>query len=142
MAGINTGKVVVGGLLAGVVYNAIDFLINGVLMANDFTANATRLGLDPAMMMAPKVAATWIAIDFILGILVVFTYAAIRPRFGPGVKTAVIAGLIMWVTGASLVLGFTMGGIFTMAIWTKMLIPTLVNSTVGAVAGAWAYKEA
>jgi hypothetical protein len=31
MSGINTGKVVAGGLLAGVVYNAIDFVINGML---------------------------------------------------------------------------------------------------------------
>lgn len=142
MTGINTAKVVAGGLLAGVVYNAIDFVINGMLLMNDFAANASRLGLAPETQTAPKVAATWIAIDFILGILVVFIYAAIRPRFGPGVKTAAIAGFTLWIVGASLVLGFAMSGMFTMAIWTKMLVPTLVNSIAGAVVGAWAYKEA
>lgn len=35
MAGINTGKVVAGGLLAVVVLNAIDVVINGVLMVDD-----------------------------------------------------------------------------------------------------------
>lgn len=142
MAGINTGKVVAGGLLAGVVYNAIDFAINGMLMAEDFAANTARLGLDPASQQAPSVIATWVAIDFILGLLVVFLYAAIRPRFGQGPKTAIIAGLVLWAIGCSLLLGFTQSGIFTMAIFGKMLIPTLVNSCVGAVAGAAVYKEA
>ena len=30
----------------------------------------------------PAVAGTWIAIDFLFGILLVWTYAAMRPRFG------------------------------------------------------------
>jgi len=36
----------------------------------------------------------WIVINWIItGILFVWVYASIRPRFGPGVNTAVIAGL-------------------------------------------------
>jgi hypothetical protein len=142
MSRINTGKVVAGGLLAGVVYNAIDFLINGMLMREEFAANAARLGLDAASQEAPAVIATWVAVDFIFGLVVVFLYAAVRPRFGPGPKTAIYAGLVIWVIGACLLLGFTQSGIFTMSIFTKMLIPTLVNSLVGAVAGAAVYKEA
>src|SRR5262245_53070237 len=110
MAGINTGKVVAGGLLAGVVFNAIDFLINGMLMMEEFNANVVRLGLDPASQQTPAVMATWIIVDFIFGLVVVFTYAAIRPRFGPGVKTACIAGLVMWLPTTSLVLGFAQSG--------------------------------
>src|SRR2546422_11534071 len=34
--------------------------------------------------------------DFVMGIGLVWLYAAIRPRFGAGVKTAVIAGLGLW----------------------------------------------
>jgi hypothetical protein len=142
MSGINTGKVVAGGLLAGVVYNAIDFLINGMLMREEFTANAARLGLDAASQEAPAVIATWVAVDFLFGLVVVFLYAAMRPRFGPGPKTAIYAGLVIWLIGAGLLLGFTQSGIFTMSIFTKMLIPTLVNSLAGAVAGAAVYKEA
>ena len=33
---------------------------------------------------------------FLLGIVTVWLYAAIRPRFGAGAKTAVIAGLFVW----------------------------------------------
>ena len=141
MSGINTTKVVAGGLLAGVVFNRIDFAINGFLMAEDFAANAARLGLDPATQSTPDVITTWVIIDFIFGLTVVAIYAAIRPRFGPGVKTAIIAAVLMWVPTTALVLGFSKSGIFTMGIWAKMLIPTLINACAGSIAGAWAYKE-
>ncbi len=142
MSGINTSKVITGGLLAGLVFNVIDFAINGVLMKADFEANTVRLGLDPALQTSPSVMATWVIVDFIFGLMIVFTYAAIRPRFGAGPKTAVYAGLIPWVPITSLMYGFTQMGIFTTAIFGKMLVFTLVNTCVGAVIGAWAYKEA
>ena len=142
MSGINTGKVVAGGLLAGVVYNAIDFLINGMVMREEFGANAARLGLDAASQEAPAVIATWVAVDFLFGFVAVFLYAAMRPRFGPGPKTAIYAGLVIWLIGSGLLLGFSQSGIFTMGIFAKMLPLTLVNALVGAVAGAAVYKEA
>ena len=141
MSGINTTKVVAGGLLAGVVFNIIDFLINGFLMVDDFAANAARLGLDPATQTTPDVITTWVIVDFILGLTVVYIYAAIRPRFGPGVKTALIAGVLLWLAPTALMLGFAKSSILTMGIWGKMLIPTLINACAGSVAGAWAYKE-
>ena len=104
MSGINTWKVVTGGLLAGVVFNVIDFLINGFLMAQDFAANTARLGLDPATQTAPDVITTWVIVDFIFGFAAVFIYAAIRPRFGPGVKTALIAGVLLWIAPTALML--------------------------------------
>lgn len=142
MSGINTWRVVAGGLLAGVVFNVIDFLINGFLMVEDFAANTARLGLDPASQTSPDVIATWVIVDFIFGLTVVFIYAAIRPRFGPGLKTALIAGVLLWLAPTALMLGFAKSAVFTMGIWGKMFIPTLINACAGAVAGAWAYKEA
>jgi hypothetical protein len=141
MSGINTTKVVAGGLLAGVVFNIIDFLINGFLMVKDFAANAARLGLDAASQNTPDVITTFVIVDFILGLTVVYIYAAIRPRFGPGVKTALIAGVLLWIAPTAVILGFAKIGMLTMGIWGKMLIPTLINACAGSVAGAWAYKE-
>ena len=142
MSGINMWKVVTGGLLAGIVFNLIDFLINGFLMVEDFAANAARLGLDPATQTTPDVIATWVIVDFIFGLTVVFIYAAIRPRFGPGVKTAIIAGILLWIAPTALILGFSKSAILSMAIFGKMLIPTLINACAGSIAGAWAYTEA
>ncbi|MGH9202286.1 MAG: hypothetical protein ACRD2A_13745 [Vicinamibacterales bacterium] len=142
MSGINTGKVITGGLLAGLVLNILDFLNNYLIVGEDFRANATRLGLDPAAAESAAGIATWVVIDFLFGILVVFTYAAIRPRFGAGVKTAIYAGLIPWLGITLIIFGLTQGGLFPMALWMKMAVISAVITSVGAVAGAWAYKEA
>jgi hypothetical protein len=139
---MNTGKVVVGGLVAGVVLNIGDFVINTMLLAAENSAFLTRLGLDPAAMESLAGMAPWIVIDFLFGLLIVWTYAAIRPRLGPGVGTAIIAGLIPFL-GATLVLaGFTSMGVFPAATFIKGTIASLVNTSIAAVAGAWLYTEA
>ena len=139
---INTGKVVVGGLVAGLVMNIGDFVINTMLLAAENAAFMTRLGLDPAAMESFAGMLPWIVIDFIFGLLVVWTYAAIRPRFGAGVSTAIIAGLIPFL-GATLVLaGFTSMGVFTTGMFVKGSVAALVNTVVATVAGAWVYTEA
>ncbi len=138
---INTGKIVAGGLLAGVVFNVGDFLINTVLLAQQSAEMMRRLGLDPTAFESPSAMVPWIVIDFMFGLLVVWTYAAIRPRFGPGVTTAVMAGLIPFL-GATLVLGgFTSMGLFTLNMFVMSSIASLVNTIVGSIAGAWAYTE-
>jgi hypothetical protein len=142
MSSINTGKVISGGLVAGVVLNALDFLNNYLLVGADFMANATRLGLDPAAVESTQGMATWVVIDFLLGLIVVWTYAAIRPRFGAGPKTAIIAGLIPYLSITFIMLGLSTGGLFPPALWAKMAVAQLFIYSIGAVAGAWAYKEA
>jgi hypothetical protein len=37
-----------------------------------------------------------LGVGFLLGIYAMWLYAAIRPRYGPGPKSAVIAGLAVW----------------------------------------------
>lgn len=138
---MNTGKVIVGGLVAGLVFNIGDFLINTQLLAADNAAFLQRLNIDPATMESFSGMLPWIVIDFLFGWLVVWTYAAIRPRLGPGVSTAIIAGLIPYL-GATLVLaGFTSMGVFPAAMFIKGSIASLINTGIGAVAGAWVYTE-
>ena len=142
MSSINTGKVITGGLLAGLVLNVLDFLNNYLLVGEDFRANATRLGLDPAAAESPAGIGTWVVIDFLIGILIVWTYAAIRPRLGAGPKTAIIAGLVPYLAITLVVFGLSQGGLIPTALWMKMAVITLIITSVGAVTGAWAYKEA
>lgn len=141
MSAINTGKVVIGGLLAGLVMNALDMVNGFLIMGEDFRANAQRLGLDPAQMESGAGIATWVVVDFLMGILLVWTYAAMRPRFGPGPSTAVKAALVPWLAVGLVMFGMTQGGMLTMSIWVKMSAISLVIMTVSSVAGAWAYKE-
>ena len=141
MTGINTGKVIAGGLLAGLVANAIDFVTNTYVMAADWQAFAAAHNMDPAAMTSPAVAGTWIAIDFLFGILLVWTYAAIRPRFGAGAQTAIYAGLAVYVAPTLVLLGFTMMGMMTMAMFVKGSVGAIVSTLAASVAGASMYKE-
>ncbi|MGH9658072.1 MAG: hypothetical protein ACRD96_05970 [Bryobacteraceae bacterium] len=138
---INTGKVVTGGLLAGVVFNAFDMLWNYTVLAADMEAFARRVNLDPAIMTDFSYAIPWIVVDFLFGLLVVWNYAAIRPRFGPGPKTAIYAGLVPYFGVLLVMYGFTSMGVFTMDLWMKQAVLALITTVVGSVAGAWAYKE-
>jgi len=142
MAGINTGKVITGGLLAGLVFNVLDYISNTVIFGADLRANFTRLGLDPAAMENPMGIATWVSIDFLFGIVAVWTYAAIRPRFGAGAKTAAYAGGVLWLAVSLVIFGFAQAGVFPMGLFLKYSLVALVTNVVGAIAGAWAYKEA
>ena len=141
MTGINTGKVIAGGLVAGLVANAIDFVTNTYIMAADWQAFAAAHNMDPAAMTSPAVAGTWIAIDFLFGILLVCTYAAIRPRFGAGARTAIYAGLLVYVAPTLVLFGFTMMGSMTMAMFVKGSIAAIVSTLAASVAGASMYKE-
>src|SRR5262245_36995855 len=109
---INTGKVITGGLLAGVVMNALDMTWNFTVLAADNAAMATRLNLNPAIATDFSYAVPWIIIDFIGGLLLVFTYAGFRPRFGPGPKTAILAAFIPWLAVTSVLCGFGALGVF------------------------------
>ena len=139
MGKINYGKVVTGGLVAGLVMNVLDFLLNNFLMKSQFDAVNAARNIDPAVTAAAIPA--YIVIDFLFGLLAIFTYAAIRPRFAPGPNTAIIAGAILGVAG-SLVAGFfSAGGFFPWSVWTMASAISLVNCCVATVAGAALYRE-
>ncbi len=141
MTGINTGKVIVGGLVAGLVANVIDMATNFTILMDDMKAMVDRLHLDPSLMTSPAGIATWIAVDFVFGMLLVFTYAAMRPRFGPGPKTALIAGLTLYIGVTAVLSGFAMMGIFTTGAFVKGSACALISTLVSSVAGAAVYKE-
>src|SRR5256886_8361404 len=94
MGKINWGRVIVGGLLAGVVLNAFDYVYYGVVMKSDMAAAMQALGKQPQAIDA--LVPWFIFLDFIYGIGVLWVYAAIRPRFGAGPKTGVIPGVPVW----------------------------------------------
>jgi hypothetical protein len=91
--GINTGRVVLGGIVAGLVINAGELIANFFLFADQFAMLNENLGL-------PEPSGTAIVLFNVVGIALgmgtVWQYAAIRPRFGPGPKTGICAGLAVW----------------------------------------------
>jgi hypothetical protein len=140
MKKINVGRVLLGGLIAGVVLNIGEFMLNGVVLANDMKAEFDKLHLqEPAGdFIAKAVVAT-----FLLGIVITFLYAAIRTQFGPGVKTAIYAGLVAWFC-VYVYTGVIQTGLGFVSFKLALIGAAwgLVEYAVGSVAGAWFYKEA
>lgn len=140
MANINVGKVILGGLVAGVVLNIGEAILNIKVLASVMEEFNKRFNLP-----APSggFIATMTVMMFIWGIVTVFIYAAIRPRFGAGVKTAVIAGVIVWFLSffysafLNTMLGFFGTGPSALAMGWE-----LVEAVLAAIAGAKFYQEA
>jgi len=139
---INTQKVLLGGFVAGAVMNVIDYVTNTFILGARMKAesDAFRPGLAD-QMMSGKAVAGYIVMDFVLGILLVWTYAAIRPRFGPGIRTATYAAGLFWILTGIFLSGYMHMGMMSSGLWWTFAFIGLVNYLLSAWAGAKFYTE-
>lgn len=138
MSKINWTRVLLGGLLAGVIINAIEFFTNGVVLARDWEATMKALG----RTMTPGALVVFVIWGFLVGISAIWLYAAARPRFGPGAKTAALTGFAFWVFAYALpTLGNLALGLFPKRLLVIGVLVGLVEVILASVAGAWLYKE-
>ena len=139
MSRINVVRVILGGLLAGLVVNVSETILNVVVVASSMEAalherNLPPLGIQPII--------GFVVMAFLLGIATVWLYAAIRPRFGPGAGTAVIAGVVVWFFAYLYSgVGMTLMSFLPAGLMTLTLAWGLVEIVLGALAGAWIYRE-
>ena len=139
---INTQKVLIGGIAAGVVLNIIDVVGNMFIFAARMKAesDAFKPGLAD-QMNRPSVMVSYIVMDLILGIALVWTYAAIRPRFGPGMKTAAYAAVLFWILAGVFFSGYIHNGMMSTGLWGAFAFFGLVNFLASAWVGARLYTE-
>jgi hypothetical protein len=139
MSQINVAGVLKGGLAAGLIMTASQFLLNvpiaGAQMDTEFAAR----NLPP---VAGNQIAVFIGLTMALGFMTVWLYAAIRPRFGAGPKTAMCAGLVVWAL-TYLYMGLTMGvlGINSMGIVVLGIVWSAIEMIVASAVGGYLYKE-
>jgi hypothetical protein len=140
METINFGRVVLGGLVAGLVLNIGEFLLNEFVLATQMKQFMAEHNFpDPG----GNFIALAVGLTFVMGIVLVLGYACIRTRLGPGVKTAIIAGLFPWF-GVYFYSGIINGVLFGISMGTMamVLVWGLVEFALAGIAGAWLYKEA
>ncbi|HET8548850.1 MAG TPA: hypothetical protein VFL57_12625 [Bryobacteraceae bacterium] len=138
--GIRYNRVLLGGLLAGVVINVFEFVLNAIILRDAWADTMRRLNL-PGEMTTNQIVLfnVW---GFVMGILAVWTYAAIRSRFGPGPKTAGIAALVMWLAGYALSIAPpVIMHMFPRRLAAVALAVGLVEIIAATIAGASLYKE-
>lgn len=85
----------------------------------------------------------FVGVDLAMGIWAIWLYAAIRPRYGRGSRTAVVAGFAWWFIKS--LQSAKWAGLGLVALPTRIVIAPLV-ATLGAavaatVAGALLYEK-
>ena len=138
MEKINWNRVILGGLVAGAIINVFEFALHGAVLAKDMDAAVRALGRE----VGGRELLMFLAWGFLVGIFAVWLYAAIRPRYGAGAKTALCAGAAVWGLGYLLASVTPIAlHIFPRHIMAIGLAVGLVEVLVGTVAGAWLYRE-
>ncbi len=139
MGKINMGRVVLGGLLAGLIINIGEFVLNMPILGNQWN-DAMKALNRPSLDAEPPT--FFVLLAFALGLLTVWVYAAIRPRFGAGPLTAICAGLTVWAlaclyaSAAMLPLHLFPRKLMLYAcVWEFFELP------IAALAGCWMYRE-
>lgn len=138
---INMRKVLSAGALAGLAMLVADIGLNGFLLSDQWDAAMARLGQPPFTEGSTIGTVLFLAAELLMGWLLAFTYAAIRPRLGAGVRTAMTAGLMMWLPGTAIFLGLAGMGVFTWAFIGVSMLPSLAVALVGAYVAGRFYSE-
>jgi hypothetical protein len=133
---------ILGGLVAGIFMFIGDGIVHGVLLRQSWMGVIQFLGRQP-----PANPGEGMPYHLLYGLgkgfAAAFLYAAMRPRFGQGVKTAAIAGLAVWALAIPIPLcGLIPSHFFGRMHALMWSIYTIVPSLIAAIAGAWLYKEA
>jgi hypothetical protein len=140
MTKTNLARVVLGGIVAGLVLNILGYIVDGILLAPQWNAGMTALGRGGFTI---NQIVGFNILGFANGIFAMWLYAAIRPRYGAGPKTAICAGVALWVSAVLLPnVGFmSVTGLFANNLTVLTTVAGLFECVIATVAGAAVYKE-
>jgi hypothetical protein len=136
---VNLSRVILGGIVAGTVVNLSEWALHDMVMREEFRSALGSLGRQNPEDIRTVV--WWNVWGYILGITAVWLYAAIRTRYGPGIATALRAGVAVWILSCVL-MTITMANLRLFPFMPMAFLWSLFGDLIGTVAGAWVYKEA
>jgi len=124
--------------VAGLVMNALDFITNVPLFGAGWARAYQVIGLKPN---DGAVATFWTSFDFAAGVLIAFLYAAMRPRFGPGPKTALAAAFVEWLLVHMTLASHAVDGVFPMGQLVGTGACELVSAGIAGLIAGRLYAE-
>lgn len=137
---INSKHLIISVLVTAVVYFICDGIIHGALLGEDYRAAMTAAG--KVIEEDPTAYGYFALFDLGKAFVAMFVYVAARPRFGPGIRLAVLSGLIAWLGVEALpAIGAMPLLLLTKMHYTKVMLFELVPMVAGAVLGGFLYKE-
>jgi hypothetical protein len=141
MGSINWNRELLGSIVAGVIIDLLEWLFNGYVLGPQWREAMQSLGRP--LQETPNQVMFYMVLGLIYGVVATSMYAAIRPRFGAGMKTAVYAGLGAWFLGYFLpTLTWVPMDLFPRRLMAMAMLVGFVEILVATVMGAWLYREA
>ena len=139
--GIRWGSWLLSGLVAGLVITVSGTVFAHAVLGPSYVA-AFRARMATPYPPVGAIIAENLSLRFGYGLLGMFFYVAFRPRFGPGPRTALLAGAAL-ALGTYLVplyhlaqFGILTGGKIGLAVgWD------LAEAMIACLLGAWVYRE-
>jgi hypothetical protein len=136
---VNVARVILGGLLAGLIVNISEAVLNLYVVQADMNAAIASLNRPP---LGGQTVATFVALTFGLGIAAVWLYAAIRPRYGANTKAAAWAAGFVWFFAYVFPnVGMAAMDLFPARLTAVVTLWGLGEILIGTLAGAWVYYE-
>jgi hypothetical protein len=139
MKGISLTRVLLAGLVAGILVNLTEFVLWGLLLQTQNEAMLAAHGLaETSWAMAAYLVGTFVG-AFVLA----FTYAGFRSTFGAGRQSALAAAGVVWVLIVALptiwnaAIGLSMGTGSTLLV----LVYGLVEASLAGLLAAWVYDR-
>jgi hypothetical protein len=140
---VNTTRVILAGLLAGLVLNVGEAVLHGVVLAEPTAQALTTLGRNDPSSGAGL--AMLIGITFVQGVLGVWLYALLRQRGAGRSGAAVAAGLAVWLLSAVYAAIYLGAGFPTLlpadVVWWPVAWE-LVEYPLAVLIGALVYRDA
>ena len=142
MGSVNWQKVIVGGLVAGIVLAVLDYLAWTYLLTSVAASTPGAISAAAGATMDSKRAMVGGAVsDILVGLAIVWCYAAIRPRYGAGAKTGMRAAVFVWIVGGLAYVSFYFFRLMALEFFCEMAIVTLVEYLIVAYIGCRMYSE-
>lgn len=141
MPKLNTSRLILSGLLAGLVCNIFDGVLNAVILASQWSSVQQALGR-PEQFSVNQVV-LFNLLGFAAGILAMWIYAAIQPRFESGIPTAIRAGLVTWGLFNLLPnLFLIVTGFLPASLMGPVICVGIIEYPLAVMAGSVVYKQA
>ena len=96
MARINVGRMLLGGIVAGILMFLADAFIHGTLLQEHWMAAMKAAGRSVAQEEHGSDMVYFAAFELLRGLAMAWVYSVFRTHYGPGPKTAVRAALGVW----------------------------------------------
>ena len=142
MPQMNSSRILMGGLIAGLIMNGGEAALHAVILGDETGLLYEKYGI--GIPGTTENLVLLIAATFLLGIVAVWLYAAIRPRFSAGPRAALIAGIAVWLLAhlwSGVYLGAGYAGLITPRLAWIPVAWGLIEAPLATLAGAAFYKE-